>query len=116
MLSETMRLELEPLNVRVVTLVAGGTKSKIAQNGPPPQSLPPTSQYLIIEKHIAQGVEWKQMPTETFAERVVNDIVRGARGKVYHGVGSTIVRYAVPLMPQWIFVSSNNSFSHEATC
>jgi hypothetical protein len=107
MLSETMRLELAPLNVRVITLVAGGTKSNISDNGPPPESLPPTSQYLAVEKHIATNMDFKQTPTEIFAERVVDDVVRGATGKVWHGVGSKTVRYAVPLMPQWIFVSLN---------
>jgi hypothetical protein len=107
MLSETMRLELAPLNVRVITLVAGGTKSKISDNGPPPESLPPTSPYLAVEKHIATKMDFKQMPTEIFAEQVVDDVVRGTTGKVWHSVGSKTVRYAVPLMPQWIFVSSS---------
>jgi hypothetical protein len=107
MLSETMRLELAPLNVRVITLVAGGTKSKISDNGPPPESLPPASPYLAVEKHIATKMDFKQMPTEIFAEQVVDDVVRGTTGKVWHGVGSKTVRYAVPLMPQWIFVSSS---------
>jgi 1-acylglycerone phosphate reductase len=104
-LSETMRLELAPLNVRVITLVAGGTKSNISDNGPPPESLPPTSPYLAVEKHIAKNVDFKQMPTETFAELVVDDVMRGTTGKVWHGVGSKTIRYAAPLMPQWIFVS-----------
>jgi hypothetical protein len=90
MLSETMRLELAPLNVRVITLVAGGTKSKISDNGPPPESLPPTSPYLAVEKHIATKMDFKQMPTEIFAEQVVDDVVRGTTGKVWHGVGSEI--------------------------
>lgn len=105
MLSETMRLELALLNVRVITFVVGGTKFNISDNGPPPESLPPMSPYLAVEKHIATNLDFKQMPTEAFAERVVDDVMHGTTGKVYHGVGYKTIRYAVPLMPQWIFVS-----------
>lgn len=61
MLSETLRLELAPLNVRVITLMAGNVQSNIGDNGAPPQKLPPSSHYLPIEKHIAEKSEWADM-------------------------------------------------------
>lgn len=105
-LSETLRLELAPLGVRVVTVMAGGVNTKIFDNCPGPESLPPTSPYVSVEKYLAEKPEWEEMAPETFAERVVNDVVRGAKGKIWHGDSSATVRYAGPILPQFIIVGS----------
>jgi 1-acylglycerone phosphate reductase len=105
-LSETMRLELAPLNVRVVTLMAGGTKSNMAANCPPPPSLPSTSRYLPIESLIAKSPQWPQMPTDEFAESVVGDVLRGITGKMWYGEPKGLVRWIFPIMPQWMLVSN----------
>jgi hypothetical protein len=103
-LSETLRLELAPLDVRVVTVMAGGVNTKIFDNCPGPEKLPPTSPYLSIEKYLAEKPGWDEMAPETFAERVVNDVLRGATGKIWHGNSSATVRYAGPVLPQFIIV------------
>ncbi|KAF1849043.1 oxidoreductase [Cucurbitaria berberidis CBS 394.84] len=103
MLSEILRLELAPLNVRVITLMVGNVASNIDVNGPPPASLPSTSMYLPIEKQIAADYTWDTMPTKKFASQVVADVMSGKSGKVWRGGNTAIIRWAVPFMPQWVF-------------
>jgi 1-acylglycerone phosphate reductase len=104
-LSENLRLELAPLGIKVITLVAGNTTSNIATNAPPPSALPSSSPYLPIEKSIAIQAEYSDMPTEQFAEKLVETVMSRGSGAVWIGSNTTLVRYAMPLMPQWMFVS-----------
>jgi 1-acylglycerone phosphate reductase len=104
-MSETLRLELAPLGVRVVTLMAGNVKSNISANAPPPTSLPDTSPYKPVEKYIAADEEWSELPADKFAKEVVSEVLNGASGKMWKGGNSGIVRWLVPFMPQFVFVS-----------
>lgn len=105
MFSETLRLELAPLGVRVITLMAGNVQTNISVNAERPAALPLTSQYLPIEKDIITERKWDEMDRNEFAKKVVNDVLGGVSGKVWLGTSTGTVRWAVPLMPQWIFVS-----------
>lgn len=103
-LSETLRLELAPLNVRVITVMAGSVISNIAANGPPPASLPSTSVYLPVEKYLAVELELDGMDTHKFAEQIVGSVVKGVTGKVWAGKSVGIIRM-LQVAPQWVFVS-----------
>lgn len=50
-MSETLRCELAPLNVRVITVVAGYVHTNIFDNASPPE-LPPQSLYHAAEAGI----------------------------------------------------------------
>ncbi|KAJ4993121.1 short chain dehydrogenase [Stagonosporopsis vannaccii] len=105
MLSETLRYELAPLNVRVITLVAGNVASNMSSgvNGAPPAELPATSRYKAVEKTIAAPVEFSEMGTAKFADGVVEAVRARATGKVWRGGNMGIVRWVVPIMPGFIY-------------
>lgn len=107
MLSETLRFELAPLNVRVITLVAGNVDSNMSsgRNGPPPAGLPSSSYYKGIEQKISKREKFANMDTAKFADEVVNAVVSGATGKVWKGGNMGVVRWLVPVMPSFIYVS-----------
>lgn len=102
-LSETMRLELAPLNVRVITVMAGSVQSNIFDNSPGPAKLPPTSFYRSIESLIPITPTFNETPAKTFSEQIVADVLRGATGRVWHADGASIIRCVVPFMPQWLY-------------
>ncbi|KAF3051028.1 hypothetical protein E8E11_007691 [Didymella keratinophila] len=105
MLSETLRYELAPLNVRVITLVAGNVSSHMSSgvNGAPPAELPPTSRYKAIEKELSKGAQFANTDTTVFANEVVSAVVSGATGKVWKGANMALVRWVMPIMPSFIY-------------
>jgi len=110
MASETMRLELEPLGVKVITAMIGMTESKFTDNLPE-IVLPEGSRYRPAEKYIqmagtpGQGNLKKfEMPLDKLAPKLVGDILNGKTGLVWRGGMSTMVRYFSALMPTWFQV------------
>ncbi|KAJ4354049.1 NADPH-dependent 1-acyl dihydroxyacetone phosphate reductase [Didymosphaeria variabile] len=101
--SETLRMELAPLNVKVVTLVAGNVSSNMVNNAPPPTQLPEHSFYKPIEKEIAKEEAFTNMSTSKFAEEVASEVLNGASGRVFKGANSGVVKWLIPFLPQWIF-------------
>lgn len=108
MLSETLRYELAPLGVRVITLVAGNVASHMSSgvNGAPPAELPPSSRYKAIEKELSKGESFADMDTTVFANGVVGAVVSGAAGKVWKGGNMATVRWLMPILPSFVYVSS----------
>ncbi|KAL8897005.1 MAG: hypothetical protein Q9207_007433 [Kuettlingeria erythrocarpa] len=88
MMSETLRLELAPLGVAVITAMLGNIESNFHLNDSW-QGLPPSSRYKSVESHIAKTAEGKIGPkkekAEDFARRFVEDILRDASGQVWRG-------------------------------
>ncbi|OAA81448.1 NADPH-dependent 1-acyldihydroxyacetone phosphate reductase [Akanthomyces lecanii RCEF 1005] len=90
MLSETMRLELQPLQVRVVSLVTGAVDTNIMK-GSTTVSLASTSPYKVGSVEAAMnkltrpddGI--KRVPAADFARAVVSDVLGGAAGKIWRG-------------------------------
>ncbi|KAI1353032.1 putative hydroxybutyrate dehydrogenase [Xylaria sp. FL0043] len=84
--ADTLRLELAPFGVNVVEVVTGGVKSN-GQTYFGDFQLPPQS---AIEGTIAlraQGKEgMERMETSQYADAVVDDILAGAVGRIWHGV------------------------------
>ena len=98
------------MNVKVVTLLAGNVASNITTNGPPPAELPEDSFYKPIEKYIAVEEAFTNMPTSKFANEVANEVLGGASGRVFKGANSGIVKWLIPYLPQWAFVSPDLQF------
>ncbi|KAM0279896.1 hypothetical protein ACHAQH_004336 [Verticillium albo-atrum] len=87
-LSETLKIELEPLGVRVVTAMVGATNTQIYSNKD--VALPVDSWYKPIEAFIqkqARGAlqEPNNEPVEVTARNIVRDTLSGRRGKIWRG-------------------------------
>ncbi|CAJ2500715.1 Uu.00g035680.m01.CDS01 [Anthostomella pinea] len=79
-LSETLRLELAPFGVSVVTILPGVIDSKLHVNGAASFDLPPASRYAPIKDIIAGWAKGDAVPKDSlsvdgFAELVVRDVV-----------------------------------------
>jgi 1-acylglycerone phosphate reductase len=76
--SQTLRLELEPYDVRVLVVITGGVKSKIARTD---RVLPDNSLYLEIKGGFERRVKHSQeraMATEDYARGVVREALKPA--------------------------------------
>jgi 1-acylglycerone phosphate reductase len=105
--SDTLRLEVRPLGVNVITVIVGSVHTRV-QDKVPPVVLPEGSPYVVVEKQIndlAEVPEEKdQMPVDRFAEELFNDILAGKTGHIYKGAMSSTARYLNWFMPTWILV------------
>ncbi|KAI1780231.1 putative short-chain dehydrogenase/reductase [Hypoxylon cercidicola] len=110
-LSETLRIELEPVGVRVVTAMVGEMSTRIydhvdSEDGFPP-SLPEGSWYKPVEDIIrAQGRGQLQLNNEDpriTAQNLVNDTLGGKRGKTWRGGVAGFASVASWLMPGKLF-------------
>lgn len=110
LIGETLRLELAPFDVKVITCVTGVVKTNMMSNSAK-YDLPAGSLYAPIAKYIsarANGEEVKDAgPPEDFAKRLVNDILGGASGMVYRGKMATVAKYISAFLPAGILVSQS---------
>jgi 1-acylglycerone phosphate reductase len=93
-ITDTMRLELEPLGINVVTVYTGGVNSNLFANMV--EKLPEGSIYEPIRKEV-EGSNYfiaKQMPADKYAKAVVDDLMR-ARPKawIWHGTFTTFSKW-----------------------
>ncbi|KAL4997566.1 hypothetical protein BDV10DRAFT_201832 [Aspergillus recurvatus] len=102
--SETLRLELAPLHVRVVTAMVGavGTQIYTKHN----MTLPEDSYYKPIEKYIAKQASGElQEPNNedinVTARNIVRDTLGGRRGKIWRGGEAGAAKYGSWLLPTW---------------
>jgi 1-acylglycerone phosphate reductase len=107
--SNTLRVELEPFDVKVVTVVTGGVKSRIARND---WQLPRDSIYLPIEAEYLRRTKHSQevgMPNEQYSKSVVSQVLSGRHNRQFwEGSFSYIVWFLNTFMPAKIFVSDPN--------
>ncbi|KAI1421087.1 putative short-chain dehydrogenase/reductase [Xylaria sp. FL1777] len=101
-LSETLRFEMEPLGVRVVTAMVGSVKTEIYSKKK--LRLPDDSWYKSIEKIMERQARGElQEPTNETADvtaaNIVRDTVNGARGKIWRGGKAGMVSYTSWLLP-----------------
>lgn len=112
-LSETLRIELAPFDVSVVTMMVGNVASNFGANCIE-FSLPPGSYYASIKDYIASWVNGSAKPKgsspDNFAQLVLDDIVGKGSGVVYRGENAAIVNFVVHWFPTWIVVSSSYLF------
>ncbi|PYI24534.1 NAD(P)-binding protein [Aspergillus violaceofuscus CBS 115571] len=99
--SETLRLELQPFNVRVISLVTGSVATNVMSHSN--LTLPESSLYLkalpeIQTRGVGKDVSNKTAPDD-FAREVVKDILSGASGPVWRGAMAFTVRLISKYMP-----------------
>ncbi|KAK0717863.1 oxidoreductase [Lasiosphaeria miniovina] len=103
---ETLRLEMAPFGVKVLTVAVGGVETNMSNtaNVAPPE-LSEGSLWAVTEKYLAKRAakehRWATPPA-VFAERVVRDVLNGTNGRVYRGVGATAVWIVTTLLPGWL--------------
>jgi len=104
-LSETLRLEMEPFGVKVVEVVTGAVVSK-GQTYFQDMKLPANSIFLPIEDTIvnrAQGGDGHpRMATNEYAASTVDDILAGATGRIWKGNNAegTLKSSGIGIVPQ----------------
>jgi len=104
--SQTLRLELEPYDVRVLVVVTGGVKSRIARTD---RVLPVNSLYLEIQEDFKRRVKHSQegaMATENYARGVVGEALKPAwmqRKWLWRGHMTFAVWFASTLLGGWMF-------------
>ncbi|TQB73164.1 hypothetical protein MPDQ_006081 [Monascus purpureus] len=109
--SSTLRVELAPFGVRVVTIITGGVKSNIARVD---RTLNPNSIYMPIEEEYIRRVKHSQevgMDTKKYAASVVQQVTRPGilarlfrnRNWVWEGAKSWLVWFGLTFMPKNFF-------------
>lgn len=107
LMSETLALEMKPLGVKVVIVITGNIRTRWFVNSPRLE-LPEGSYYSSIVDRIeifARGEQGHpQMESKVYAEKVVGDVLGGAKETIWRGAQSTIVRIAMAVIPTWLLV------------
>ncbi|KAF7181113.1 hypothetical protein CNMCM7691_000242 [Aspergillus felis] len=102
--SETLRLEVQPFNIRVISLVTGSVATNVMSHSN--LTLPETSLYQkalpeIQARGVGKDVSHKSAPAD-FAREVVKDILGGASGPVWRGAMASMVKFMSKYMPTGI--------------
>lgn len=103
-ISETLRLELEPLGVRVVTVMCGSANTPMFGKPGGQMRLPKTSYYYEAQEAAYQerrDHQGKAMQVDVLADKLVRDIVGGASGPVWHGTLAALTRIMTWAFPAW---------------
>ncbi|KAL4909238.1 hypothetical protein BDW74DRAFT_174438 [Aspergillus multicolor] len=106
MYGESLRLEVAPLGVKVVTVMTGLVATKIFENAPH-EELPESSYYTAAGPQIAElasgakhAASW--MPANVYANKVVDDVLRGCNGMTWRG-GATFLGWLIySYLPTWL--------------
>ena len=109
-LGETLRVEMAPLGVKVITVVCGIIKTNIMTNNSEAH-LPTNSVYVTVEKRVVarskgEDVTSASMPSHKFADKLVSDVMRGADGLIYRGYLASTTRVLTSWLPTFIQVCS----------
>lgn len=103
-MSEILRLELEPLGVRVVTVMCGSADTPMFTKPGGQMRLPKASYYYNVqdaaykERMDHQG---KAMKVEVLADRLVTDLLSGTKGPIWRGALASLVRFMTWAFPTW---------------
>lgn len=105
--SETLRLELAPFQVKVMTLVTGAVAITTVPQGD--IELPPNSLYHKVVVVLRRRRAFEDVPARTplaeYADTVVKNTLGGASGSVWTGAMASTTWFATRFMPAWILVS-----------
>ncbi|KAH8879009.1 NAD(P)-binding protein [Thozetella sp. PMI_491] len=103
--SESLRLELEPFEIKVLSIIAGAVATNMAANVPHFEVREGLF-YKASEKEIARQAAGEMshggMDISLFADKVVGDVVRGATGRVFRGKMATFVWVLTSFFPQFL--------------
>ncbi|KAL4788390.1 hypothetical protein BJX76DRAFT_366835 [Aspergillus varians] len=106
MYSETLRLEVAPLGVKVVTIMTGIVASNMFANTPH-DSLPESSYYTVASQDIAVTASGEKfastaMPAAVYAQGVVDDVLRGHSGMTWRGKIASMGWFIHSYFPVWL--------------
>lgn len=106
MISESLRIELEPLGVRVMTIMLGQVSTQMYANTPP-FHLPEGSPYEKIAGIIASQnkgeLNFNNEPVDIVAKNLVMDTIKGRRGQIWRGGLAGTVWLTLWLLPTRLF-------------
>ncbi|KAK8021745.1 hypothetical protein PG990_006883 [Apiospora arundinis] len=109
-MAETLRLELAPLHVNVLSIVTGALHTK-GQSHFDDWKLPEGSLYAPVESTIrdrARGQEGApRMEAIDYAKRVVSEIIKGRTGKFWYGASAGPVKFMTSWLPASLTVSTS---------
>ena len=112
-MNETLRLELAPFKVTVLSVVTGAVQT----NGLAyfdDFTLPSDSLFKPIEDTIAARAHGsgspKRMDVAEYANKVVSTIPKGSSGKVWPGPVAGFIRFASTFFPTWLMVRCKDSY------
>ena len=109
MITNTLRTELAPFDVKVVTIITGAVSTNNTLSTGIGFKLPETSLYHIIEENISDrargGDGTPRIQPEVYAEQVVGDILTGANGEIWRDEYGAIVKSTWFWFPKSISVS-----------
>ncbi|EME48363.1 hypothetical protein DOTSEDRAFT_67434 [Dothistroma septosporum NZE10] len=101
--SDTLRVELAPFDVKVMTVVTGGVKSNIARTH---RDLPKDSIYLPLKEEYEERLTHSQamgMPNEDYAKSVVRQVLnRPGKMQIWEGGKSRLVWFVSNYLPKWV--------------
>ena len=100
--SDTLRVELAPFRVRVVTVVTGGVRSNISRTH---RTLPQDSIYLpLTEEYEARQThsQANAIPNEQYATSVVRQILGSSKDTIWEGGKSWLVWTIYCFFPRWV--------------
>ena len=107
-LSETLRLELAPLGVRVITAMLGSVESNFHTDDAW-RGLPASSLYKSVEAQVTRTAAGQAGPKKEgvgeFAARFADDITNGASGQVWRGAMAQTTRFMAYHAPMSLLVS-----------
>lgn len=111
--SETLRIEMAPLGVRVVTVMVGSASTAIFDKPDGQLHLPGASLYKypgLEEKAGKQRAEHKTscMSVDELAPKLVTGILSGTPNHVWAGTFATLVRWNTWAYPRWFIDWSCN--------
>lgn len=115
--SNTLRVEMSPFGVKVVTIVTGGVKSRIARVE---RQLPADSIYVTVNDEYQRRTKHSQevgMPNEKYAKSVVSQLLKkNPRKFVWEGAFSHIVWFMSTFFPHSIMVGLHLVFESSDFC
>ncbi|ROT37818.1 NAD(P)-binding protein [Sodiomyces alkalinus F11] len=101
-MAETLRLELAPFQVKVLSVVTGALKTMV-QTHFDDWKLPEGSLYAPVESTIrdrARGQEGApRMEADDYAQRVVAEIIGGRTGRFWYGASAGAVKFGTSYLP-----------------
>ncbi|KAL4862159.1 hypothetical protein BDV12DRAFT_179192 [Aspergillus spectabilis] len=102
---DTLRLELSPFGVRVVSVVTGSVKSK-GNSYFDDLMLPEKSLYKAVEESVLARAKWEdgvpRESSEKWAEKVVKRLTGGSRGHLWEGIAAGTIWFMERVVPVWI--------------
>ncbi|KAL1861648.1 hypothetical protein Daus18300_008764 [Diaporthe australafricana] len=106
MISESLRIELEPLGIRVMTIMLGQVSTQMYANTPPFHLLEGSPYEKIagtITRSSKGDLNLNNEPADVVARNLVRDAISGRRGQIWRGGLAGTVYLTLWLLPTRLF-------------